>query len=130
MAVTGNATERTFPMLVQLTTDNHVSGHAERAERVETDVRAALERFTDQITRVEVHLNDENSSEKGGGNDKRCLLEARLAGLQPITVTEHSSNVYDALAGALDKLVTVLDKTLDKLSDHKGRTSFGGDQTI
>lgn len=116
-------------MLVQLTTDNHISGREALAARVENELKSALDRFAPQITRVEVHLNDENSH-KGGSSDKRCMIEARLAGLQPITVTETSSSLDAALEGAIDKLVKVLDKTTDKLSDHKGRTSFGGDQSI
>lgn len=34
------------------------------------------------ISRVEVHLSDEDGK-KGGQNDKRCMMEARLDGRQP-----------------------------------------------
>ena len=116
-------------MLIQLVTDNHISGHDGLAHQVDATVKAALDRFSPQITRVEVHLNDANSHKKGS-NDKRCTVEARLAGLQPLTANHAADTVDEALDGALDKLVKVLDKTIDKLSHHKGRTSFGGDQTI
>jgi ribosome-associated translation inhibitor RaiA len=116
-------------MLIQLVTDNHITGREKLVQHVDDTVKAALDRFAAQITRVEVHLNDENSHKKGM-NDKRCALEARLAGLQPIGVNHTGDTLDDALHGALDKLVKVLDKTTDKLSHHKGRTSFGGDQTI
>ena len=39
-----------------------------------------LSRFNDKITRLEVHLTDENGS-KEGLNDKRCLLEAHMDGV-------------------------------------------------
>ena len=73
-------------MQVQLNTDRHIDAHDELTHQVETVMEGAVGRFADQITRVEVHLSDENS-QKGGGDDKRCLLEARLAGLQPIAVS-------------------------------------------
>ncbi len=69
-------------MRVQLKTDRHMAAHNELTHQVETVMEGAVGRFADQITRVEVHLSDENS-QKGGGDDTRCLLEARLAGLQP-----------------------------------------------
>jgi ribosomal subunit interface protein len=116
-------------MLVQLVTDNHINGRETLAQWVEDKVTAALDRFTPQITRVEVHLNDDNSHKKGT-TDKRCALEARLAGLQPLTVNHAADTIDASLDGALDKLEKVLDKTIEKLSHHKGRTSFGGEQTI
>ncbi len=116
-------------MLVQVHTDNHIHGSAELSARVEDDVRATLERFADQITRVEVHLNDVNGP-KGGSDDLRCQIEARLAGRQPVSVTEKADTLDAALAGALETLERMLDRTLDKLGHKKGQTSYGGDQTI
>jgi hypothetical protein len=34
-----------------------------------------LDRFSEQITRVEVHLSDENSDKKLGAGEKPCMLE-------------------------------------------------------
>ena len=117
-------------MQIQVNTNNHVEGTAELTRHVESVVEAALGRFNDRITRVEVHLGDENSSGKSGDSDKRCAIEARLAGLQPIAVTDHGSTLDEALGGAADKLEKVLDRTLGRLDDVKGRTSMGGDQQI
>jgi ribosome-associated translation inhibitor RaiA len=116
-------------MLVQLKTDSHVVGSAEMTTWVETEVTSALDRHAAQITRVDVYLADLNSH-KTGGDDKQCKVEARLAGLDPIVVTDNAGSVDAALNGALEKLLATLDRRLDKLRDHKGRTSFGGDQTI
>ncbi len=74
-------------MKVQINTDSNIEGHDELVQQVEAVVRGALDRFSEQITRVEVYLSDENSDKKFGTDDKRCLLEARLAGLQPIAVS-------------------------------------------
>lgn len=116
-------------MLVQVNTNRYVEGNTELAGWIENELTSSLERFADQITRVEVFLRDVNSH-KGGPDDKRCLLEARLGGLQPIVVSEESSDLDDAINGAIKKLVTTLDRTLGRLDQHKGQTSFGGDQTI
>jgi hypothetical protein len=85
-------------------------------------------RFADQITRVEVHLSDENS-QKGGDEDKRCLLEARLAGLQPMAVSHQAATLPQAIDGAATKLAKALESTLGRLGSQKGRPSSGGNQT-
>lgn len=57
-----------------------------------------------RITRVEVHLADENSDQKFGDKDKSCVMEARLAGFQPVTASHKGSSLEQALAGAADTL--------------------------
>lgn len=116
-------------MQVQLTCDNHFTASEELTRQVEATVETALERFVDQLTRVEVHITDENSH-KGGSNDKRCVVEARPRGHQPIAATHHAGTIDDALDGALERLEHALDHTFGRLHQHKGRTSMGGDQTI
>jgi ribosome-associated translation inhibitor RaiA len=115
-------------MRVQLNTDRHIAAHDELAHQVETVLESTVGRFADQITRVEVHLSDENSH-KGGGDDKRCLLEARLAGLQPIAVSHQAATLPQAIDGAAQKLARALESTLGRLGSQKGRPSSGGNQT-
>jgi ribosome-associated translation inhibitor RaiA len=111
-------------MLVRLTTDNHIRGRETLVQEVESNVESKLRRFTPQLTRVEVHLADENSS-KGGDSDKTCTLEARLAGLQPVAATASGDNLSHALDGALDKLIALLEHKLGRLGERKGRAAFG-----
>lgn len=110
-------------MQVIVNTDNHIVGRESLAQWVEGEVEDALERFGDQLTRVEVHLNDTNSPAKSGGDDKRCLLEARLAGLQPVAVTNHAASLREAVAGALDKMEKSLDRKLGRIATLKGHTT-------
>jgi len=117
-------------MQIQVNTDNHIAGGEALTRQVEAVVEGALGRFGDRITRVEVFLTDENSQSKSGDNDKRCVMEARLAGLQPITVSDQGATLEQALDGAADTLERTLRRTLGRLDDPRGRTSFGGDQTI
>ena len=116
-------------MQIQVHTDNHLVGGAGLTRQVEAVVEGAMERFGDRITRVEVHLTDENGSQKSGDNDKRCVMKARLAGLQPITVSAEGSSVKQALDAAADKLEKTLKRTLGRLDDPKGRTSYAGNET-
>jgi ribosome-associated translation inhibitor RaiA len=113
-------------MLVQVNTDNHIKGHANLAQYVETAIQGALGRFEPQLVRVEVQLTDENSHKASQG-DKRCLLEARLSGMQPLAVTAEGDTIDQALDGAIDKLATTLDRRLGKLNEKRGRVPFGGE---
>jgi len=127
----GTASFRSQKLIMQIlvNTDNHIDGGAELTAKVESAVEAAVHHLQDRITRVEVHLTDE-AGEKDRDNDMRCVMEARLAGLQPITVTASSSSIGQAIAEAADKLEKTLRRTVDRLGHTKGRTSFAGDQMI
>lgn len=82
---------------------------------VEDRLRTALTPFNGRITRVEVYLADENTPERHTPDDKRCLLEARPAGMDPIAVEEHADDIYAAVTGATHKLRRALDRRLRKV---------------
>lgn len=105
-------------MLVQINTDRNIEGREELARHVEDKVRAGLDRYSGDLTRVEVHLGDENSDKKGGGADMRCLLEARPAGLRPIAVSHEAPTIELALDGALDKFRRAIGNVIGKLRDR------------
>lgn len=105
-------------MIIQVNTDRNIEGNREQASRIESLVESSLARFGGKITRVEVHLSDDNSDKKFGTEDKRCLLEARLAGLQPIAVKHQAATMDQAVDGALDKLTRSIDATLGKLGNQ------------
>ena len=80
----------------------------------EHKLQTQLERYAEQITRVEVHLHDENGKAKAGGEHMRCLMEARPAGMQPLAV-EHSSETMDkAITEASGKLARAVKRVFDK----------------
>jgi ribosome-associated translation inhibitor RaiA len=112
-------------MQIQLNTDNHVHGEASLATWVESELKDRLARFRDHVTRVEVHLSDVNAA-RTDGQDKRCKLEARLAGRQPVAVQHDAAKVAEAVHGAADKLARLLDTTLGRAKDAKGRESIRG----
>lgn len=104
-------------MLIQFSADHHLEDREALASEVNGVVEHALSRFSAHITRVEVHLSDENS-QKGGQNDKRCMIEARLEGHQPVAVTHHAASLDHALVGAADKLAKLIAHTRSRLHEH------------
>jgi len=113
-------------MKIQVNTDNHIAGREALVEEVEAVVEAALRHVRGRITRVEVHLNDENSS-KGGGNDKRCVMEARIEGLAPVAVSHHGDSLGAVMAGAADKLKAALATTLGRRSSVRAKAPVPAD---
>lgn len=105
-------------MHVQINTDSNIEGDNALAQQVEAVVRETLDRFSEQISRVEVHLSDENSDKKLGTDDKRCLLEARLVGIQPIAVSHQAATLEQAVDGAAEKLKRYLDSTLGRFGNR------------
>lgn len=103
-------------MHIQVNTDSNIEGHEEFAIRVKRVVESVLSRVSDRITRVEVHLSDQNG-DKSGQDEKRCMMEARLQGRQPTAVTHRAASVDDAVDGAANKLKRSLENTLERLND-------------
>mgnify|MGYP000930946690 CR=1 FL=1 len=103
-------------MTIQVNTDSQTKGSADWSIDIQGLIQEKLSRFADRITRVEVHLNDENSASKSGGNDKRCQVEVRIAGMQPISVTDHADSQDQALHNAVDKVIHLIETTFGKLS--------------
>lgn len=104
-------------MQIQFNTDKNIIGNEDFIDSSTSLISEELSRFSHQITRVEVHLSDENSI-KDGVNDKRCLMEARLAGMNPIAVTESANTHEQAVSGAIDKLKTSLQTITGRLRNY------------
>lgn len=100
-------------MKIQVNTDNNIKGREELAAYVQTLIKDGLDRFDEQITRVEVYLSDENSH-KEGPEDKRCLLEARLVGLDPVVVSHLALTLHQAVDGATAKMKKALTSAVEK----------------
>ena len=76
-----------------------------------------LGRFSDQITRLEVHLSDANGR-KSGCDDKRCLMEARLRGRPPMAAHHQAAAVAQAVKGATEKLKRSIERSLGRLGSR------------
>lgn len=104
-------------MNIQVNTDHNIKGSAELNSYVTNSLSESFARFKVAITRIEVHLSDENAG-KTAGNDKRCLLEARVSNHQPIVVSHHAETIHQAIDRASEKLLRALDTMVGKLTDR------------
>jgi len=104
-------------MQIQFNTDKNVTGSENLIASSTSLISEELSRFSDQITRLEIHLSDEDGN-KDGFNDKRCMVEARLAGMNPIAVTDHANTHEQAVSGAIDKLKTSLESLTGRLKNY------------
>jgi len=102
-------------MKIQINAPN-VDVPAAFEEFIEKRLHEVLKPFEQQLTRVEIHLQDQNGTK--GGADKRCLLEARPRGLDPIAVECVAEDATSALRKAADKLKSALSHRLGRLSEH------------
>jgi hypothetical protein len=105
-------------MMIQVNTDNNITGREELVKQAEDVIGGALERFRSRVSRLEIHLGDENG-EKNGTNDQRCMIEARVEGIPPIAVTHHAPTLIEAMTAASARMKEALDSNLGRLQDRK-----------
>lgn len=109
-------------MQIKINTGHNIEGREALDAHLSGVVESALSRFSEHITRVEIHLTDENGR-KSGQDDKRCVMEARLQSRPPIAVTHHAATLHQAVAGAADKLTRLIESTLGRLHDHRSHAA-------
>jgi ribosome-associated translation inhibitor RaiA len=107
-------------MKVLVTSDHHIVGGEDMTERLQGLVESRLDRFEEQVMRVEVHLSDFNIR-KPGGRDMRCRMEARMSEMRPIAVSYEASTLSEAIHTAADKLERAVEDSLERLNVVHGR---------
>ena len=93
-------------------------------------MQSALERYANRLTRVEVHLSDEDGTKDGGGADKRCLLEARPARMQPVVVTASAGNVEQACHNATRKMLSLLSSTFGRIDGRDADSTIRHNESL
>ena len=104
-------------MQIQVSVDHNILGSQEdqiESGKVEEIVKNVLGHFEKHITRVDVHFTDINAGKKGY-EDKRCLIEARVSGAQPLVATNNAGSLIEALEGATERLKHSLEHTFGKM---------------
>ncbi len=110
-------------MKVEVSANTDGADKAEWFASITADVEAAFGRYRNRLTRVDVHLSDENGPKSG--IDCRCTLEARPVGRPPLVVSHHAEGFDEAVKEAIEKMNRLLTSTFDK-HDEKGGTSISG----
>lgn len=104
-------------MEILINTDNNIEGTAEMIAYFKTSIAESFDRFSNHLTRIEVKISDENG-DKSVGNDKKCVMEARIKGMDPIAVTSYESTVEKAVKEASHKMKSSLEKLMGKLRGY------------
>ena len=77
-------------MDIHVSTDNTINGDSRVIDVAKDFVTNDLGHMSDWLTRVEVHLKDQNGDKKGPANI-RCTMEARPRGLAPLSAHADAS---------------------------------------
>lgn len=104
-------------MTIQFNTDKNLTIHEEFRNKLSANLSEKLNRFSENITRIEVHLSDDNGHKQGQG-DKKCLLEARVEGRPPIAVSAGANNYELAVDAAVEKLKNSLNTVFGRMQNH------------
>jgi ribosome-associated translation inhibitor RaiA len=106
-------------MQILLHTDPNTDGSQAMAQHLEAEVKSALGRFGQRVTRVEAHLCDVDSATRSGPESIHCTLDARVAGLDPVVVKDAAANAHQAIDGALRKLKRAIGAGLAKQDSRR-----------
>lgn len=117
-------------MFVQVKAGGDARTNAKWQTEIESTVEAALDRFTDRLSGVEVFISDENGREKSGSDDKCCVIEARIRGLEPVAVRTHAATFDAAVEECAEKMERTLEHRFGRLEDKAGQTSQSGDELL
>jgi hypothetical protein len=105
-------------MKIQVNSDSSLAIDQTMTADTESVLLSQLDRFSGHLTRLEVHLSDVNA-ERGGSNDKRCLLEARPSGRDPVIVTHDGPSIALATRGAAQKMNRLLTSLFGRLENKQ-----------
>ena len=106
-------------MNIQFNTDHNVPGSKPVRDYFVSVITEGLSQHSAHISRLEVHLADENA-DKSGPEDKKCTIEARIEGRQPVAVIAHGDTKEAAIDTAIVKLNNMLNTIMDKQNSHRG----------
>jgi ribosome-associated translation inhibitor RaiA len=95
-------------MNIQINTGHNIQSNEALIAKFSSTIKSALSKISNHITKVVIHLKDEDGDKKGK-NDKRCMIEAHLKGRQPIVVTDYADTLNQALNGAIHKLISMIE---------------------
>lgn len=112
--------EENSTMQIEINTDHNIEGREALSAHIREVVGHTLAHEAAHITRIEVHVSDENGP-KSGPDTMRCTMEARLERHQPLNVAFDAGSMHQAIAGAADKLAHLVRHALGKARTERRR---------
>jgi hypothetical protein len=109
-------------MQVLLNTDQSVRDFVTLSTHVDAVVSEALMHHRNHITRIEVHLGNENGRQSGP-DDKRCTMEARLDRRPPVAVTHHARTIESAVRGAARIMAKAIEHVIGRSASARDRAA-------
>ncbi|MFM8894838.1 MAG: hypothetical protein ACKOE2_05520 [Actinomycetales bacterium] len=106
-------------MQILIHADSNIALSKDLAANIEGEFEGALDRFSGQVMRIDVHLRDINGTHLEV-NDKECTLHIRIARRPPIAVSDRAPSSILAVQGAVAKAARLLDATRDRQGSHPG----------
>lgn len=116
-------------MEIHINAGNGLENKETLEQWAEAEIKRSLERFSNDVRRVDVHLSDTNGS-KGGAQDKRCMIEAHVIQAAAVAVSHDAASLADALHGAEIRLVRALDSAIGKRRDVRDHTTIRKDAEV
>ena len=104
-------------MKIEFNTDKTINGDERQQEYFTTQIIKDLHKYESHITKIEVHLSDQNGN-KEGWDDILCVLDAKIDGIEPVVVRKQANTIALAVSGAVDKLKASLETVLGRLQNH------------
>ena len=104
-------------MIININTDSNIQNTAPLKDHVMSVLTDQLKRYENRISRVEVHLSDQNAYKKAG-KDIKCTIEARPDGFDPMTVSELTDNLHQSIKVATEKLVFKLQSEFERRRNY------------
>lgn len=100
-------------MKILVNSDSSIAMTAKLVKYVVGEASELLDRFSDRLTRVEIHISDIDRG-KTGKVDKRCLVEVRPTRMKPLVASAQTKDVKMSVNQAMRKMVRALNTTLGK----------------
>ncbi|PVZ87620.1 hypothetical protein C9426_11240 [Serratia sp. S1B] len=107
-------------MNIEIRTDKNIQNSERLIGYIRAELTNEFQRHSERITHFSVHLSDENG-DKGGDDDLRCMIEARLAGVKPIAVSHKAGTVDAAIHGAIERLKRSLEHVIEKKDNPRAK---------
>ncbi|PKM05117.1 MAG: ribosomal subunit interface protein [Gammaproteobacteria bacterium HGW-Gammaproteobacteria-6] len=105
----------------------HIQGSTRLHEWVTAAVTDQLDHYDDYLTRIEIHISDDNAH-KGGADDKRCQIEMRPKGHQALSVKHKAESLEQAVNGAASKARHALEHLMGRLETRPNSTPLPLDE--